>query len=155
MNAKKRALAIVEKMFQQDAFSQWLGIRLLKVQPGTCTLKMDVRSDMLNGFGLTHGGITYSLADSALAFASNSHGYKAVSIETSISHTKAVRENDELTAVAKELNLGNRIGVYEVTVTNQQQQVVGLFKGTVFPAGGRVGEGLMQQFYERTYSGTN
>ena len=132
MNAKKRALTIVEKMFHHDAFSQWLGVRILEVQPGICTLKMEVRPEMLNGFGLAHGGITFSLADSALAFASNSRGRQAVSVETGISHTKAVREGDQLTAVARELNLGNRIGVYEVTVTNQQQEIVGLFKGTVF-----------------------
>ncbi len=90
---------------------------------------------MLNGFDIAHGGITYSLADSALAFASNSHGIQSVSIETSISHTKPVKEGDVLTAIAIEKNLTSKIGVYEVVVTNQADVTVALFKGTVYRTG--------------------
>src|SRR3982750_2317400 len=92
------AQKVVSKMYDSDWFSQWLGIERVKVEPGSCVLKMKVRKEMLNGFGIAHGGITYSLADSALAFASNSHGRMSVSVETSISHTEAVKEGDELTA---------------------------------------------------------
>ena len=90
---------------------------------------------MLNGFQTCHGGVTYSIADSALAFASNSHGIQAVSIETSISYTKAVNDGDIITAVATEKNLSKRFGIYEVTLTNQNGDIVALFKGTVYRNG--------------------
>ncbi|MEO9802315.1 MAG: hydroxyphenylacetyl-CoA thioesterase PaaI [Reichenbachiella sp.] len=123
---------IVNRMYSNDTFSKWLGITLDKVDVGFAQISMIVNGDMLNGFGIAHGGITYSLADSAFAFASNSQGRHAVSIETSISHTKTVKEGDQLTAVAKEDNLSNRLGIYTITVTNQDNDVVALFKGTVF-----------------------
>lgn len=123
--------AIVDHMYAHDTFSQWLGIRVDKIDQGASQVSMTVTGDMLNGFGIAHGGITYSLADSAFAFAANSQGKQAVSIETSISHTKAVHEGDLLTAIAKEENLSNRLGIYSITVTNQHHDVVALFKGTV------------------------
>ena len=123
---------IVDQMYTNDAFSQWLGITVEKVEQGFAQISMVVTGDMLNGFEIAHGGITYSLADSAFAFASNSQGKHTVSIETSISHTKAVSEGDRLTAIAKEENLSNRLGIYSTTVTNQDNEVVALFKGTVF-----------------------
>ena len=94
--------------------------------------RMKVRKEMLNGFSIAHGGICYSLADSALAFASNSHGKKSVSIETSISHTESLKEGDEITAFAEEINLSNKIAIYQVSITNQHQKKVALFKGTVY-----------------------
>ncbi|WP_420580639.1 hydroxyphenylacetyl-CoA thioesterase PaaI [Reichenbachiella sp.] len=124
--------AIVDEMYAHDTFSQWMGITVEKIEQGFAQISMTVKSNMLNGFGIAHGGITYSLADSAFAFASNSQGRHAVSIETSISHTKAVNEGDQLTAIAKEDNLSNRLGIYSITVTNQNNEVVALFKGTVF-----------------------
>jgi acyl-CoA thioesterase len=127
------ARAIVENgMYGNDAFSQWLGIKLLDVQEGYAKICMTVRAEMTNGFGIAHGGITYSLSDSCFAFASNSHGRHAVSIETSISHTKAVRIGDILTAESSLEHLSNRLGVYHVKVTNQNDEIVALFKGTVF-----------------------
>jgi acyl-CoA thioesterase len=96
---------------------------------------MTVRKEMLNGFSILHGGVTYSLADSALAFASNAHGIQSVSIETSISHTEPCREGDVLTAVAEEISLTNRVGIYYITVTNQQGKKVAFFKGTVYRTG--------------------
>lgn len=132
MNQPELAKAVVDRMMSQDWFSQWLGIEVLDIRPGTCTLRLTVKKDMLNGFAIAHGGITYSLSDSALAFASNSHGKMAVSVETSISHLAAVKENDVLTAVAVEKSLSNKIGVYEVVVNNQHNATVALFKGTVY-----------------------
>ncbi len=123
---------IVDRMYTSDWFSQWLGIHIAEVKEGACILKMKVRKEMLNGFGIAHGGITYSLADSALAFASNSKGRKSVSVETSISHTQALHEGDELTALAEELSCSNKIAVYQIKVLNQHQAVVALFKGTVY-----------------------
>lgn len=132
MNSNELAKAVVDRMMSKDWFSQWLGIDVLEILPGTCTLRMTVRKEMLNGFAIAHGGITYSLSDSALAFASNSHGRMAVSVETSISHLAAVKENDVLTAKAIEKSLSNKIGVYEIVVTNQENKTVALFKGTVY-----------------------
>lgn len=123
---------IVNRMMAKDYFSQWLGIQILSIREGYSQLKLTVRKDMLNGFGIAHGGITYCLADSALAFASNSLGDQAVSIETSISHTLKVKEGDELTAEAKQMSAGPKIAIYEVRILNQENKTVGLFKGTVF-----------------------
>jgi acyl-CoA thioesterase len=122
---------IVQKMMDHDAFSQWLGIEVQHIGPGTCTIGMTVGEEMVNGFFVAHGGITFSLADSAFAFASNSRGLHAVSIETSISHTRPVFPGDILEAKATELQNGKTIARYEVTVTCGKN-VVALFKGTVF-----------------------
>ncbi len=124
--------AIVHKMMENDAFSQWLGIEILESKLGSCTLKMLIRPEMTNGFGVTHGGITYSLADSALAFAANAHGMQSMSIETSISHLKKVVAGDVLTVVAKEVSLTRKIAVYNMSITNQNKEVVADFKGTVY-----------------------
>ena len=123
---------IVDTMYQNDAFSQWLGIEIIDVSEGFCQLKMTVRKEMLNGFQIAHGGIAYSLADSALAFASNSHGRKSLSVETSISHTVSVKEGNVLTAATEELSLSDKIGVYLITITNQSNEDVAYFKGTVY-----------------------
>ena len=123
---------IINKMFDQDAFSQWLGIEIIDVSEGFCQLKMTVRKEMLNGFQIAHGGIAYSLADSALAFASNSHGRKSLSVETSISHTVSVKEGEVLTVATKELSLSDKIGVYLITIINQRNEDVAYFKGTVY-----------------------
>ena len=123
---------IVNKMYDQDAFSQWLGIEILDVSEGFCQLKMKVRKEMLNGFHIAHGGIAYSLADSALAFASNSHGRKSLSVETSISHMVSIKAGDMLTAMTKELSRSDKIGVYLITITNKENQEIAIFKGTVY-----------------------
>ena len=135
MEPQELATQVVARMMEHDAFSQWLGIKLVAVAPGTCELRMTVREEMDNGFRITHGGIAYCVADSALAFASNSHGTHAVSIETSISHVKPVRSGDVITAKAEELSRSSRIAVYHITVTNQEGTTVALFKGTVFRTG--------------------
>ncbi|MCF8461568.1 MAG: hotdog fold thioesterase [Flavobacteriales bacterium] len=135
MSEKSLPTRVVDKMYNNDSFSKWLGIERVEDGTGKLVLRMTVRKEMLNGFDIAHGGITYSLADSALAFASNSHGIQSVSIETSISHTKPVKEGDVLTAVAIEKNLTSKIGVYDIVVTNQADETVALFKGTVYRTG--------------------
>ena len=122
---------IVDYMYQHDAFSQWLGIRRIAEGEGHCKLEMEVRPEMVNGFGIAHGAMTYALADSALAFASNARGRKAVSIETSINHLKPVMAGDIITAVAEETSLGHKLAIYHVRVT-RGQDLVALFKGVVF-----------------------
>ena len=135
MSDKDLSTRVVDAMYTNDPFSKWLGIERLEDGAGRSVLRMTVRKEMLNGFGIAHGGIAYSLADSALAFASNGHGIRSVSLETSISHTKAVKEGDVLTAVASEKNLTFKVGVYEVVVTDQHNDTVALFKGTVYRTG--------------------
>lgn len=122
---------IVAIMMERDAFSKWLAISVEEIKLGSCTLQTIITNEMLNGFDIAHGGISYSIADSALAFASNSYGTKCVSIETSISHTRPTKLGDQLTAIATELHRGRKIGIYEVIVTNQEKKTIALFKGTV------------------------
>ena len=122
---------IVQKMMDNDAFSQWLGIEVLEVGLGHCVLQMTVRPEMTNGFQVAHGGITYSLADSALAFASNSRGQHALSIETSISHVSPVVAGDELRATAEERQSSKRLARYAIRVT-RNEETVALFQGTVY-----------------------
>jgi acyl-CoA thioesterase len=122
---------IVQKMFDNDAFSQWLGIVVEDISEGQCTLSMTVRKEMLNGFGIAHGSITYAIADSALAFASNSHGRQSVSIDTSINHIESLKEGDVITAIAHENSVKNKFGFYNVRV-KKEDIIVALFKGTVY-----------------------
>jgi len=126
-----QAQRIVQQMMAKDLFSQWMGIEVVHVEPGICNLRMTVKDDMLNGFSIAHGGLAYSLADSALAFASNAHGAKCVSIETSISHVKPVVEGDVLTTQVEEKSLTKRTGLYFITVLNQNNEAVAFFKGSV------------------------
>ncbi len=126
-----QAQRIVAVMRSQDRFSQWLGIEILDVAPGAVRLGMRVRPDMVNGLGVCHGGVTFALADSALAFASNGHGRVALSVDTSITHSAPVRAGDILTAEATEEGTTNRLGFYRVTVTNQNGTPVAWFRGTV------------------------
>jgi len=132
MSDETLAAEVVDKMYNNDPFSKWLGIERIKDGPGESVLRMTVRREMLNGFNIAHGGITYSLADSALAFASNGHGRMSVSVETSISHTESLKEGDIITATAKEMSLSNKIGIYHIEITNQDSKMVALFKGTVY-----------------------
>jgi acyl-CoA thioesterase len=135
MSPEEKAKRIVDLMYNQDPFSQWLGIQRILDAPGQSKLKLMVRADMLNGFHIAHGGIAYSLADSALAFASNAHGIQCVSVETSISHVKKVEEGDVLTTDVEEKNVSQKIGIYHVTVRNQRDEAVAYFKGTVYRTG--------------------
>ena len=129
------ATRIVDRMYNNDPMSQWLGIERIQDGPGISVLRMVVRKEMLNGFVIAHGGISYSLADSALAFASNAHGVQAVSIETSIAHVAQAREGDVLTTRVEEKSLTKRPGLYHVDVINQEGKVIAFFKGTVYRTG--------------------
>jgi acyl-CoA thioesterase len=130
-----RAQNVVNHMRANDAFSQWLGVEILEVREGYSKLKMTMREEMTNGFNIAHGGISYSFADSALAFASNARGDHAVSIETSIAHTRPAHTGDILFAEAVEKSHTRRFGIYEVTVTNERNELIALFKGTVYRTG--------------------
>src|SRR6476660_3492491 len=95
--SKTQAEKIVGKMYDDDLFSQWLGIERIKIEQGHCILQMKIRNEMVNGFGIAHGGIAFSLADSALAFASNAYGRLSVALDCSISYPAAVNVGDEIT----------------------------------------------------------
>ena len=126
------ARKVVEKMITGDAFSQWLGIEILEITKGYCKLKMIVRKEMTNGFDIAHGGISYSLADSALAFAANSDGIQSLSVETSIAHTKKVMSGDTLIAETREVSKNDKSAVYNINITNQDNIEVAHFKGKVY-----------------------
>ena len=130
----EQALAerVVAAMMAKDAFSQSLGMEVVEVRPRAATVRMTVGPDMLNGFGVCHGGVTFALADSALAFASNTHGLVTMSIENSITYPKGVFEDDVLTAVAEEESATNRLAFYRVTVRSANGEIVALFRGTVY-----------------------
>jgi acyl-CoA thioesterase len=132
MPEKGLANKIVDKMLDEDKFSQWLGIEKVLAEQGHCILKMKIRGEMVNGFGIAHGGIAYSLADSALAFASNAYGRLSVALDCGISYPAAVNVGDELTCEAKEFSLTKSTGTYLIEVVNQKKQKVAFFKGTVF-----------------------
>ncbi|HMC55932.1 MAG TPA: hydroxyphenylacetyl-CoA thioesterase PaaI [Gemmatimonadaceae bacterium] len=130
--AQELAERVVRGMLERDEFSRWLGVDVLETAPGRSTVRMTVRPEMVNGFGVSHGGIVYSLADSALAFAANTNGNVTVAIENSISYPQPVRIDDTLTAVAEEESFTNRLGYYRVSVRNQNELLVAIFRGTVY-----------------------
>jgi acyl-CoA thioesterase len=127
----KSPAEIIELMLVGDAYSKGLGMEVLHIEPGQCTMRMQVNEGMVNGFNIAHGGITYALADSAMAFASNAHGFQCVSIDTAISHIKKVQINEVLKATCTSLSRNRKVGIYEVKVTNQSDELVAHFKGTV------------------------
>ncbi|MCZ2223815.1 MAG: hydroxyphenylacetyl-CoA thioesterase PaaI [Chitinophagales bacterium] len=123
---------VVNHMMQHDKFSQWLGITILELKEGYSKIQMTVREEMMNGFGIAHGGVAFSLADSAFAFACNNRNNLSLALDTSINFTKPVHTDDVLTAEAKELHNGKSTGLYHITITNQHNHIVALFKGTCF-----------------------
>lgn len=131
-DAQALAERAVAHMLAHDAFSRWLGVEVLEVAPRRSVARMRVRAEMLNGFGIAHGGVTFALADSAFAFACNSHASISVALENVMSYPNAAREGDVLTATAEAEIEPRRIGVYRVTVANQHGAVVGLFRGTCY-----------------------
>jgi acyl-CoA thioesterase len=129
---------VLEIMLRRDKFTEWLGLQVDEVGKGYCRLHYRVKEAMLNGFENIHGGVLFSASDSAFAFACNSHGTITVALDVSISFTKPAKAGDLLTVEAKELHLGNKIGVYNITTTNEQGELVALFKGTAYRTGKEV-----------------
>ncbi len=125
------AVRVVSAMMAADAFSQWLGIEVIEVRPRAAAVRMTVREDMLNGFGVCHGGIPFALADSALAFASNTHGNVTVSIANSFTYPKPIVPGDVLIAAAEEESATSRLAFFRVTV-RRGDEAVAHFRGTVY-----------------------
>jgi len=124
---------IVQKMMDNDAFSQWLGIEVEEIKEGYCRLTMTVRKEMLNGFHILHGGVTFALADSCFAFASNSRGQLSVSLQASISFPNTSKEGDVLIAESKELSLSRSSATFDIEIRNRQSnEVAGLFRGIAY-----------------------
>ncbi|MCW2763118.1 MAG: paaD [Marmoricola sp.] len=119
-----------DAMWAGDAASRMLGMSVVSVGPGTATLSMTVREDMINGWGLCHGGLVASLADSSFAFACNSHGTVTVASGFDVTFLESARLGDELLAVAVERARRGRSGLYDVTVTRSADQaVIAEFRG--------------------------
>ncbi|MBA3889470.1 MAG: hydroxyphenylacetyl-CoA thioesterase PaaI [Gemmatimonadaceae bacterium] len=129
---QRLAEAVVGGMLADDAFSRWLGVEVAALAPRSATLRMTVRDDMLNGFGVCHGGVTFSLADSALAFASNTHGRVTMSVENAIGYPAPARAGDVLTAHAVEESANGPLAFYRVDVARADGTAIAHFRGTVY-----------------------
>ena len=131
----QHAQKVVAQMMLDDRFSQWLGIEVMEIREGYSRIQMKVRPEMLNGLGIVHGGVAFSLADSAFAFACNNRNNLSVALDTSINFIKPVHVDDVLTAEATEIHNGKTTGLYQIRVMNQHDHLVALFKGTCFRTG--------------------
>ena len=126
------AQKIADAMMLEDGFSNWLGLRIISIIPGHCQIQMQITPAMLNGFGIAHGGIVFSVCDSACSFAVNAHGRRSMSVESSISQFKAVQPGDVLNCYVKEESLGKKLGVYSAEIINQDEMKIAIFKGTYY-----------------------
>lgn len=131
---------VVNQMVQNDAFSRWLGIEVLELKEGYAKTRMKVRSEMMNGLGVAHGGIAFSLADSTFAFACNSRNVLSLALDTSINFVKPVHTHDILIAEATEVHDGKSSGLYRVIIRNQNNVEVAFFKGVCFRTNRKVVE---------------
>lgn len=136
MNAKETA----EYMLRKDFFSQWMGIEFVEIKNNYCFIKMPIKPEMINGLGTIHGGVTFAFADSALAFSSNNSGEAAVALNCYINFTKAAKNGDILTAESILLTDTRKTAVYDITIKNQNDEVVAGFRGTVYKIGKKVTE---------------
>lgn len=132
ITAQALAERVTARMLAGDALSAWLGLEVLEIAPGRCTCRMTVRPEMVNGFGVSHGGIVFSFADSAFAFACNTHGRVTVAVDNSITYPAAIHPGDVLVAMAEEEAASNRLGYYRVVVRNQHGAIVASFRGTAY-----------------------
>ncbi len=119
----------VRTLFERDVASRSCGMRLLEVRQGYARVRMPVRADMANGHGVCHGGMIFTLADSAFAFACNAGRSLTLASGASVEFLRPARPGDELTAIAEERSRGRRSGVYDVRVSNQSGECVALFRG--------------------------
>lgn len=129
---KNLAQAVFNKMMEKDYCSQWMGIEPMLIEEGHCKIKMTVKKEMLNGHGILHGGIAFAFADSAFAFASNSYGRMAVSINSSMIFSKAAKIGDVLFAEAKALNVTYKTADFDVNVMDKNGEIYYYFRGTVY-----------------------
>ena len=131
---------ILELMLETDTFSHWLGVEVDEYSEGYCKLHYTIRADMLNGFSMVHGGIIFSGADCAFAYACNSHGQISVALDVHISFIRAVKEGAVLTVEASEIHTGNKTSFYNITTTDEHGKIISMFKGTAYRTGKNVYE---------------
>lgn len=129
-----------DALWTGDQACKALGITLVNIAPGTATMTMRVGADMVNGHDLCHGGLIFTLADSCFAYACNSENFNTVAAGARIEFLAPARLGDELTATARQVQQGRRSGVYDVTVVNQTQQPIALFRGNSHRIGGQLVE---------------
>ena len=137
-DAQTLAERVAQAMYERDAATQRLGMRVLRVGPGHAEVAMAVRADMLNGHATCHGGFIFTLADSAFAYACNSHNLTTVASGCAIDFLAPAREGDLLTAKAQERSVSGRTGVYDVEVDNQRGERIALFRGKSYRINGHV-----------------
>jgi acyl-CoA thioesterase len=129
MTPEQLAWATAQTMVESDACSRALGLELLEVRPGYARMQMNVRADFLNGHGICHGGMIFTLADSTFAFACNSYNINTVAAGCSIEFLRAVKGDERLTAEAVEQSLTGRTGIYDIRVSNGEGETVAMFRG--------------------------
>lgn len=134
------ARACGEALWSGDQACKALGVTLVAIAPGTASMTMKVRADMVNGHDLCHGGLIFTLADSCFAYACNSENFNTVAAGARIEFLAPARLGDELTASARQVQQGRRSGIYDVTVVNQTQQTIALFRGNSHRIGGHLVE---------------
>ena len=122
----------IDAMLAKDAMSQWLGIVIDEIDIGICRLHFDVREEMLNGFDILHGGVAFAAADSAFAFACNTHGRLTLALDAHISFVRSAKAGDRLFVEAREIHLGRKTGFYRATVSNEAGELVATFTGTAY-----------------------
>ncbi len=125
-------LETAQYMLDQDEFSKWMGIKLIEVREKYCLIEMPVKKEMINGLKTVHGGVTFSLADSALAFSSNNTNEASVALNCMINFTKAAKLGDTLIAESVLISDTRKTGVYDISITNQHKVLVATFRGTVY-----------------------
>ena len=131
---------VVDYMMEKDYFSQFLGIKVIDIKEHYSLIEMTITKQMLNGLGTVHGGVTFAFADSAFAFSSNNSGDAAVALSVTINFTKAGREGDVFRAESKLVNDTRKTAMYDIHVTNQNNDLVAKFVGTVYKVGKKVTE---------------
>lgn len=132
MESKLTPQEVLKIMVARDRFTAWLGLKIDEIREGYCRLHYTVKEDMLNGFERIHGGVLFSAADSAFAFACNSHGLITVALDVSITYTRPALAGDKLYVVAEEIHLGNKTGLYDIRTTNEKGELICQFKGTAY-----------------------
>ncbi len=135
---QRTAERAVEALWRGDSASRQLGMQIESCGPGRATVSMRVRRDMVNGHRICHGGLIFALADSAFAFACNSHGDSTVAAGAAIEFLQPAREDDVLRATAAERWRAGRVGIYEIEVRNQRDETVALFRGRSHQIAGRL-----------------
>ncbi len=132
-NAPDQASQAVQNWLnKRDPFSAWLGVIIEEIRPGYCRLRLPVRPEMLNGFGMLHGGVTFAAADTAFSIACNTHGRQSVGLSVTIDYLEPGQPGDVITVEATEESLKHRVGVYQVGIRNQNGLRLAIFKGTAY-----------------------